>query len=65
MPTAEELKLSKPARNDIVIAISRHGGFKSVAASCCLQMSYKKREIGFYSEFSVLAREIYQVVDAG
>jgi Protein of unknown function (DUF559) len=64
MPTAEELKLSKPARNDIVIAISRHGGFKSVAASCYLQMSYEKREIGFYSEFSVLAREIYQVVDA-
>ncbi len=64
MPTAAELKGSSPPRNDIVIAITKHGGPKSVAARCGLDMSYEKRADGYYGEFSVLAHEIYQAVDA-
>jgi Protein of unknown function (DUF559) len=63
IPTAEELKLSKPARNDLVTAIIKHSGFKSVAARCGLQMSYEKKADGFYKELSVLACEIYKFVD--
>jgi hypothetical protein len=63
MPTAQQLKDGSPPRNDLVRAISQHGGPAEVAKKLGLRMTHDKKPDGYYDDPRNLAREVYAAVD--
>jgi hypothetical protein len=63
MPTAQQLKDATPRRNDLVKAITQHGGPAEVAKRLGLRMTHDKKPDGYYDDPRNLAREVYAAVD--
>ena len=56
MPTKEELK--KAGRSDLESAVNKHGGFSVVAERLGLELTYAKKTLGYWKDFSNLEREL-------
>ncbi|XWK90534.1 MAG: helicase-related protein [Phormidium sp.] len=61
MPTYEQLQEAK--RGDIISGIYKHGGFPSVAQKLGLELSYTRKIPGYWDDFSVLKKELFNFID--
>src|SRR5262249_5661664 len=57
IPTAKQLRTTKPPRHDILQAIQKHGGFRRVADLAGLRMSHDTKPHGHYFCFDSVATE--------
>ncbi|MEW5858037.1 MAG: hypothetical protein AB1861_11740, partial [Cyanobacteriota bacterium] len=60
MPTTKNLK--KAGKSSLAVAISDHGGFSAVAEKLGLELTYTKKTLGYWDDFSNLEQEILTYV---
>jgi SAM-dependent methyltransferase len=60
MPTRGELR--NAGWHDLEIALGKHGGSPAIAKRLGLQLSYSKRELGYWHDFANVQRELLEFI---
>lgn len=61
MPTKEELE--KVGRSELIGAINKHGGFRTVAERLGLELAYTKKPNGYWDNFTNVERDLLKFVN--